>query len=758
MAAGSIVIDLLMRTGSFVTDTQRAAKQLKLFQKDVVSTASSIKGQLVGALAAAGVALSFDALVEGAAKFKDLEEETGATAEDLASLSLIAGAAGVEIEAIAAASLKLTKNLSGVDDESKAAGAALAALGIPIEEFKRLDPVARVDALAKAFNSFADGPEKSATALALFGKAGAEQLRVFKAYEEAGGRQVILTQQQIELADAYADRQGKLTATLKAYGSVAATEIIPALNDLAGVAKELVAEFVGVDAAGKKLAGESPVAEFAKSAADVFAFLADSVQGVGRVVQTLGIYFGSAGAAAAAVLSGEFQQARTIAEEARQDIDKVLSAELFSQRLARLRAAAATAATPDLNQSDAESARLARRPQLQFDGPKGKPKGGASAQSEAQKYLETLQKAGEQTQKLTDYEKALADIQAKRLSGITPKLQAAILAQAQANDQARIAIALRDSEVAGLAARSRAELDNLDALTKGNEELRKEIALIGLDELGILGVERARISSLRALKEEELARRAANGAADETLQVLEAEIAALREREALIGQKIGRSIEQRNDEAVAKAGDKASTALADSIEAGILDGYRKGSDLTDIFLNELEAQFAKTVLRPLIQPVADAGNDLIGQLLQGAVSAFSGMTIDPNGLGITSGGDSLTGAQILGRRAGGGDAHRNVGGALLVGENGPELFRPSTSGRVLPNSMLTGGQQPRTVIENHGARIQEQRQSNGDVRFIVDAAVREVDRRISSRTGSTAVALKSAGLSLNRGLARRGGA
>ena len=386
----------------------------------------------------------------------------------------------------------------------------------------------------------------------------------------------------------------------------------------------------------------------------------------------------------------------------------------------------------------------------------GKPKkGGAAAQSEAQKYLETLQKAGEQTLKLTDYEKALNDVQAKRLTGLTPKLQAAILAQAQANDQARIAISLRDAEVAGLAARSKAELDNLDALTKGNEELRKEIALIGLDELGILGVERARISSLRALKEEELARRAANGAADETLQVLEAEIVALRERERLIGEKIGRGIETRNEKAVSKAGDKASTALADSIEAGILDGYRKGSDLTEIFLQELKAQFAKTILRPLIQPVADAGNSLIADLISGAVSAFSG-----GGMGITTGDSPLsaTGDLIRGRRAGGGDAHRNVGGALLVGENGPELFRPSTSGRVLPNSMLTGGQQPRTVIENHGARIQEQRQSNGDVRFIVDAAVREVDRRISSRTGSTAVALKSAGLNLNRGLPRRGGA
>ena len=57
MAAGSIVVDLLMRTGSFTTDTARASKQLKQFQKDVVSTASSIKGQLVGALAAAGIAV-----------------------------------------------------------------------------------------------------------------------------------------------------------------------------------------------------------------------------------------------------------------------------------------------------------------------------------------------------------------------------------------------------------------------------------------------------------------------------------------------------------------------------------------------------------------------------------------------------------------------------------------------------------------------------------------------------------------------------
>ena len=104
--------------------------------------------------------------------------------------------------------------------------------------------------------------------------------------------------------------------------------------------------------------------------------------------------------------------------EARADLERVLSPELFSQRLARLRAVAATAAGDGTNQSAAETARLARKPRIEFDGTQKKKGAGGDKQSEAQKYLETLQKSGEQVQKLTDYEKALNEIQAKRLKGM----------------------------------------------------------------------------------------------------------------------------------------------------------------------------------------------------------------------------------------------------------------------------------------------------------------------------------------------------
>lgn len=754
MAAGSIIIDLLMRTGSFSTDSKRAAKELRALKKEAQDLGKAVGAALgAGAIAAAA---GFEILVQKAAGLKDLEEVTGIPAELIASFSTAAAVGGTSLESIASASVKLTKTLQGVDDESKAAGAALTALGIPIADFKRLNPGEQIEAVSKALAGFADGAEKTAVATALFGKSGAELLPFLKALEEQGGRQVILTQEQIALADEYADRNAKLRSTLSQLAQVAAVDLLPSVNAITEATIEFGKELLGVDEAGRKLDGDSPLKSFIEASAKGLALLVDIAQGVVGGVQAIsaGLAFGVQ--AASALARGDTEAALAVAREGRAEIERLLNPELFSTKLDRAFENARRKAAEDAaNRSEfgAEDARLRRQgaaPRLNFNGAQ-KP-AGADKQSEAERYLDTLRKQAEQTLELTTLEKTLLDIEEKRIGGLTPALERQIIAQAEFNDLNRQAIEIRTAEVGAETARNRAALDNLDALTKGNAALREEISLIGLDEIGIVGVERARVSSLRALKEEELARRAAAGATDETLQQLEQEISLLREREDLLGQKIGRKIEDRNVDEARKAGDKASTALADSIEAGILDGYRKGNDLTTIFLSELKAQFAKTVLRPLISPVAEAGNSLIGDLIGAAVSAFSS-----SGVGIVPGDSPLsaTGEAILGRRAGGGDAHRNPGGALLVGENGPELFRPSTSGRVIPNGALMGGGGPRITIENHGARIEEQRQSNGDVRFIVDAAVREVDRRIASRTGSTAVALKSAGLSMSLGLPRR---
>jgi phage-related minor tail protein len=96
-----------------------------------------------------------------------------------------------------------------------------------------------------------------------------------------------------------------------------------------------------------------------------------------------------------------------------------------------------------------------------------------------------------------------------------------------------------------------------------------------------------------------------------------------------------------------------------------------------------------------------------------------------------------------------------VGRTSLVGERGPELFVPNTAGRIIPNHMLGGGQRGNTIIENHGARVQEKKQPNGDIRYVIDAVRNEIAAGLASGTGVEAQALRSRGVSLDRSLARR---
>jgi hypothetical protein len=283
MAAGSIVIDLLLRTGSFQTDTDRASKKLKAFEKDLTKLGTSIgrgiaTAAAIGATAITGLALAFDSLVKGVADFQDIEEVTGGAAEGFASLALAAAGAGVSMESITDASVRLTKGLVGVDDDSKAAGAALKALNINIADFKKLDPAAQYEAVGKALQGYADGAGKTAVAVALFGKSGAEQLKVFKQLEEQGGRTAILTREQIQLADKYADAQAVSAAKLKLYAQVVAVQALPAVTALQGVLIDLLKSFVDTSTATDKLTKSNAVSSWAESAALAIAAFVDDLR------------------------------------------------------------------------------------------------------------------------------------------------------------------------------------------------------------------------------------------------------------------------------------------------------------------------------------------------------------------------------------------------------------------------------------------------------------------------------------------------
>lgn len=341
---GGLVVSLGLDAVEFTKGLTKAEYEAKKFaqQMDRAVAGGIIKAQIALEAAAAAARFATDAfkvLTTGAGDFADLAEKTGASAEGLASLAVSAATAGVSMEEIAGSANKLTKNLVGVDDESKAAGAALKALNINVADFKKLNPTEQYLAVGKALEGYADGAGKVAVAQALFGKSGAEQLRVFKALQEVGGAQVILTQKQIEQADAYADRQAKATAEIRLYAQAAATQAIPALTDLTNAGADLIKSLIGVGAEASGLAANNGVKAFAEGAVDTLAFAVDQLDLFTRLFQIAGKTIGGYGAVVNALARGSLAEAKAVGEAYRADLALIDQQITFSERIAKARAA-----------------------------------------------------------------------------------------------------------------------------------------------------------------------------------------------------------------------------------------------------------------------------------------------------------------------------------------------------------------------------------------------------------------------------------
>jgi len=374
MAAGSIIVDLLMKTGAFETDTDRASKKLKQLEKDINKAASAM-GATLG-VAVIGAAVAFDQLIKSVADFKDFEEIAGAPAEEFASLSLAAAAAGVSMDSIVASTVKLTKGLSGVEDESDGVGAALKSIGIEIEAFKKLNPVEQYEAIGKALGEYEDSAKKTAVAVTLLGKSGAEQLKVFKALEEAGGRQVTLTQKQIEAADAYADAQAVAVAELKIFGQVAASEFLPVVTDILNAFSELVK---GI--------------EFSQTAMDVLRFAFDAAltvfqtvavigSDVAFVLTTIGKEAGAAAAQIAALARGDMEGFKAISKAVEEDIKRA-RAELDKFQASIMGAGQPRAGANDYGDEEYGASRTKK--QNTFEGPDKRAEKAKAAREKAAK-------------------------------------------------------------------------------------------------------------------------------------------------------------------------------------------------------------------------------------------------------------------------------------------------------------------------------------------------------------------------------------
>jgi hypothetical protein len=204
----------------------------------VVKSMETALSGLQRAFGALGIGLgagAFVSLIKGsidaAAGLDDIAEKTGAAVEELSKLEQVARIGGHSMEIAGSALIRLSKALHGSDEEAKGAGKALAALGLSADALRGKDTAEALRIVAVELNKYADGSGKSALALDLLGKSGAQALPFLKDLATEQGISARVTAEQAAAAEDFQKSLKRLGNELHGVTQALAVVAVPALND-----------------------------------------------------------------------------------------------------------------------------------------------------------------------------------------------------------------------------------------------------------------------------------------------------------------------------------------------------------------------------------------------------------------------------------------------------------------------------------------------------------------------------------------------
>lgn len=313
MLAGSIEIQLMANLARIQADMDRATRIVG----DATSRMGRAAGMVAGALGAIAGALSvaaFSGWIKGAIDAADaaskLSAKTGIAVKDIAGLELAYELAGLGGDALSSSMSRLSK---GMVDGNK----AMDALGI---KSKNLDGTFKSNkdvlyAVADSFKGLNDGAQKTALALELFGKSGADMIPLLNGGSE-GMREMddmarklglTISEDAAKHAEQFNDTMDLIGKGSLGVARGISAELLPTLSALAG-------SFLSSMTEGDKLKN---TAQFLASGLKLLYTVG---VGVVEVFSTVGKTIGAAGAQIVAILSGEFKLAHQIGLQWSSDI------------------------------------------------------------------------------------------------------------------------------------------------------------------------------------------------------------------------------------------------------------------------------------------------------------------------------------------------------------------------------------------------------------------------------------------------------
>jgi hypothetical protein len=213
------------------------------------STAGRVSGGLKGlAGAAGGLGGALGALVplatgaglitlaknsmDNAAKMFDLSQKTGVSVEALSRFSKAAKVSGTDVDGVTKAMVKLSKGLVEAKNGQGQAGEALRSMGISAVDAsgKLKDTDQIMLEISNKFKAMPNGAEKTAMALQLFGKAGADMIPMLNMGGEAISKLGAMSSKYAEDANKGSDAMVTLQGKVGMLGGKLAVVLLPSIT------------------------------------------------------------------------------------------------------------------------------------------------------------------------------------------------------------------------------------------------------------------------------------------------------------------------------------------------------------------------------------------------------------------------------------------------------------------------------------------------------------------------------------------------
>jgi hypothetical protein len=228
---GALRVSLSAETTAFEAGMKRSQRQAAQTASSIRGSFNSLKGALGAGLAGfiGGIGISSliqagKAALEYAGHLGELADTLGLTTKDLQTFSYAAGQVGISQEELQTGIQKLTISMGQAESGAKKQIAAFNAIGISVDQLRGKNAGDVFRMIAEKLENVSDRSQRAAIEVALFGKAGAKldnllsgsQGRLSELSDAAERLGIVLSDEQIQKADATADKIEALQTVLKA--------------------------------------------------------------------------------------------------------------------------------------------------------------------------------------------------------------------------------------------------------------------------------------------------------------------------------------------------------------------------------------------------------------------------------------------------------------------------------------------------------------------------------------------------------------